>query len=85
MATEYIARKKREKEPPQFVAVIRKKEYPIEAQIKEAAEAIKKWCPEIFKQDDPYPTVRMVKFKEDEIVYEITEGKKASRGNVGSM
>ena len=85
MVTTYIPRKPKDPVRPQFIAVKRKKGYPIGAQIKEAAEAIQKWCPNIFKQDEPYPTVRLNRFKEDEIVYEITEGTKRSRGNVGSL
>lgn len=57
---------------------------PISKQIQMIAESLKFSCPDIFKQDDPYPTLRMVAFKEDEIVYEITEGK-ASRAKVASV
>lgn len=73
--------KKGKKIPPEKIIVLLNKGYPIGAHIKQAADAIKQWCPDIFKQDDPYPTVRMVKYKEGEIVYEITQGK-GSRAKV---
>jgi len=83
MATKYIPRK-HENIPTKKVLVLLKKGISLRAQIKDTADAIKKWCPEIFRKDDPYPTVRMVKFKEGEIVYEITEGK-GSRAKVGPV
>lgn len=58
------------------------KDLPLHRQIKMVAESLQVSCPNINKKDDPYPTVRMVEFKEDKIVYEITEGK-ASRAKVG--
>ena len=85
MVTTYSPRKPKDPPPPEIIVVIRKKDHPIGAQIKDAAKAIKKGCPDIFKQEEPYPTVRLAKFKEDKIVYEITEGTKRSRGNVGSI
>ena len=57
---------------------------PVSKQIQMVAESLKSSCPNIFKKDDPYPTLRMVQFKEDKIVYEITEGK-ASRAKVSSV
>jgi len=63
--------------------VILKKGYPIGALIDDVASVIKTACPEIFKKEDPYPTVRMVKFKEGEIIYEIAQGK--SRAKTGAV
>lgn len=68
---------------PKTVTVILKKGYPIGAQIKNAAKALRNACPEIFKKDEPYPTVRMVKFKEGEIIYEISQG--LSRAKTGPV
>ena len=83
MVTKYIPRK-RKKQTTQLLMILLKKDYPVCAQIKDVAEALKNACPEIFKKDDPYPTVRMDKFKEGEVVYEITEGK-GSRAKVGCI
>lgn len=58
--------------------------FPITVQIALAATFINEMCPNIHKKEDPYPTARLAKFTEDEIVYEITEGK-AGRGNVASV
>ena len=84
MATKYIARKPPKNEPPQNILVILKKGISITEQINEVASALKNACPEIFKKKDPYPTIRLVKFKEGEITYEITEGK-GSRAKVGCI
>jgi hypothetical protein len=66
---------------PKTVTVILKKGYPIGAHIADAAKALVNACPEIFKKDEPYPNVSMVKYKEDEIIYEITQG--TSRAKTG--
>jgi len=85
MVTTYIPRKpKKDKTPAEKIIVPLNQNYPIGAQIKDAAEAIKLACLDLFKKEDPYPTVRMVKFKEDEIIYEITTGK-GSRAKVGCV
>ena len=85
MVTTYKPKKPPKVIPPSgTILVILKKDYPIGAQIKDAAEAIKLACPDIFKTEPPYPMVRMAKFKAGEIVYEITEGK-GSRANVGCI
>ena len=68
---------------PKNVRVILKKDHPIGAHIADAAEALKNACPEIFKKDEPYPTVRLVKFKEGEIIYEISQG--LSRAKTGAV
>ena len=83
MVTKYVPRKPPKEKPPKNILVIIKKGIPITEQIKDVAEAIKKWCPEIFKKDEPYPLVRMVKFKEGEIVYEVTKG--SSRAKTGPV
>jgi len=78
------------KKPPKVkpasggILVIRKKDDPISKQIKDAADAIKKWCPDIFRKSDPFPTLRLIKLKEDEITYELTTGK-GSRAKVGCI
>jgi len=68
---------------PKTVTVILKKGYPIGAHIADAAKALRTACPEIFKKDEPYPTVRLVKFKEGEIIYEISQG--ISRAKTGPV
>ena len=85
MTEEYI-RRKGNKGKVSTLSILRNgmKDLPISKQIEEAARAIKDACPEIFKKEDPYPTVRMVTFKEDEVIYEITEGK-SSRAKVGAV
>ena len=82
MVTKYIPRKPKPT-VPQEIMVLLYKDYPLRTQIKIAAEALKNTCPEIFKKDDPYPTVRMVKFKEGEILYEIAQG--SSRAKTGPV
>ena len=78
------------KKPPKVkpasggILVILKKDDPISKQIKDAADAIKKWCPDIFRKSDPFPTLRLIKLKEDEITYELTTGK-GSRAKVGCI
>ena len=78
------------KKPPKVkpasggILVILKKDDPISKQIKDAAEAIKLACPDIFKKSDPFPTLRLIKLKEDEITYELTIGK-GSRAKVGCI
>ena len=83
MATKYIARKP-QNIPNKKVLVLLKQGISLRDKIKDVAEALKNACPEILKKEDPYPTVRMIKFKEGEIVYEITEGK-GSRAKVGPV
>jgi len=84
MVTTYIPRKPPKVKPvSQTIVVILKKDYPIEAQIKDAAEAIKLACPDIFKKSDPFPTVRMAKITQEEVVYEIYEG--ISRAKTGPV
>ena len=68
---------------PKTVKVILKKGYPIGAHIADAAKALVSACPEIFKIDEPYPTVRLIKFKEGEIIYEISQG--LSRAKTGPV
>ncbi len=63
--------------------VILKKGYPIGALIEDVASTIKTACPDLFKLEDPFPTVRMVKFKKGEILYEICEG--SSRAKTGPV
>lgn len=82
MVTKYIARKIKPTLPKK-VMVLLKKGYPITTHIQDAAKALKEACPEIFKKDEPYPTVRMVKFKEGEIIYEISQG--LSRAKTGPV
>ena len=81
MVTKYVPRKPKTT-LPKTVMVLLKKDYPVTAQISDAAKALRTACPDIFKKSDPYPTVRMAKFKDGEIKYEITEGK-SSRTKVG--
>jgi len=72
MVTTYKPKKPPKIMPPsQTILVILKKDYPIGAQIKDIAKAIKLACPDIFKIQPSFPSVRMAKFKEDEIVYDI--------------
>jgi hypothetical protein len=73
MVTKYIPRKPKPR-LPKTVKVILKKDYPLGKQIDEVATILKKACPDIFKKKEPYPTVRMEKFKGGDIVYEITQG-----------
>jgi len=85
MVTKYIPRKPPKVIPPTGgILVILKKDDPISKQIKDAADAIKKWCPDIFRKSDPFPTLRLIKLKEDEITYELTTGK-GSRAKVGCI
>ena len=85
MVTKYIPRKPPKVIPPTGgILVILKKDDPISKQIKDAADAIKKWCPDIFKKSDPFLTVRMVKITQEEILYEFTEGK-GSRAKDGCI
>ena len=63
--------------------VILKKGLPLGALIDDVASVIKTACPDIFKLEDPFPTVRMVKFKEGEIIYEIVQG--ISRAKTGPV
>lgn len=85
MVTTYKPKKPPKVKPvTETIVVILKKDYPISQHIKDAADAIKLFCPDIFKKSDPFPTVRMAKFKEDEITYEITTGK-GSRAKVGCI
>lgn len=78
------------KKPPKVkpvtgtVMIIRKLDDPISKQIEDAAEAIKLACPDIFKKKDPFPTARLAKITQEEIIYEITEGK-GSRAKVGCI
>ena len=82
MVTKYIARKIKPTLPKK-VMVLLKKGYPVAAQISDAATALKNACPEILKKDEPYPTVRLIKFKEGEIIYEISQG--LSRAKTGPV
>ena len=59
---------------PKTVTVLLKKDYPIGAQINDAAKALRNACPDIFKLTDLCPVVHMIKFKEGEIIYEISQG-----------
>ena len=68
---------------PKTVKVILKKGYPVTVHIADAAKALRNACPEIFKKDEPYPTVRLIKFKEGEIIYEISQG--LSRAKTGPV
>ena len=68
---------------PRTLRVVRNRDYPIHRQIRQVAAAIKIVCPQIFKKDEPYPIVRMVKFKEGEIIYEISQG--LSRAKTGPV
>ena len=68
---------------PKNVKVILKKDCSLVTHIRDAAKALVSACPEIFKKEDPYPTVRMVKFKKGEIVYEISQG--LSRAKTGHV
>ena len=68
---------------PKTVKVILKKDCSLVTHIRDAAKALVSACPEIFKKEDPYPTVRMVKFKKGEIVYEISQG--LSRAKTGHV
>lgn len=83
MVTKYIPRKAAIMRTSEILIIL-KKDLPIGAQVADVAAAIKNACPKIFKKKEPFPTVRMVKFKEDEIVYKITEGK-GSRAKVGPV
>ena len=83
MVTTYKPKKPPKVKPvSQTIVVNLNKECTISEQIKDAAEAIKLACPDIFKKSDPFPTVRMAKITQEEVVYEITTGK-GSRAKVG--
>ena len=84
MVTTYKPKKPPKVKPvSETILVILKKDVPISEQIKDAAEAIKLACPDIFKIEPPYPTVRMAKKTLEEVVYEIYGGtSKAKTGPV---
>lgn len=82
MVTKYVPRQPKPTLPKR-VMVLLKKDYPVAAQISDAATALKNACPEILKKDEPYPTVRLIKFKEGEIIYEISQG--LSRAKTGPV
>ena len=68
---------------PKTVKIILKKDRSLMGNISYAAKALVNACPEILKKDEPYPTVRLIKFKEGEIVYEISQG--LSRAKTGPV
>jgi len=80
MVTKYVSRKPKPM-LPMTVKVILEKGSSLTTHISDAARALVTACPEIFKKDEPYPTVRLVKFKEGEIIYEISQG--LSRAKTG--
>ena len=82
MVTKYIPRKLKTMLPI-TVKVILKKDCSLVTHIRDAARALVSACPEIFKKDEPYPTVRLVKFKKGEIIYEISQG--LSRAKTGAV
>jgi len=83
MVTSYVPRRPPREKIPKNILLVLKKDIPITEQIKDVAEALRKWCPEIFKKEEPFPIVRMVKFKKGEIVYEVTVG--TSRAKTGPV
>ena len=83
MVTKYVSRKPAKEKPPGNLLVLLKQDISITEQIKEVAGVIKEWCPELFKKDEPFPVVRMVKFKEGEIVYEVYKG--SARAKAGPV
>lgn len=82
MVTKYISRKPKPMLPKK-VMVLLKKDCSITTHINDAAKALVSACPEIFKKDEPYPSVRLIKFKEGEITYEISQG--LSRAKTGPV
>ena len=65
------------------MVVVLKKGISLIEQLDYVAGVIKTACPDLFKKTDSFPTVRMVKFKEGDIVYEISQG--TSRAKTGPV
>ncbi|MCG7851775.1 MAG: hypothetical protein MIO92_04560 [Methanosarcinaceae archaeon] len=85
MVTTYKPKKPPKVKPVTGTVIIsRKLDDPVSKQIKDGAEAIKLACPDIFKKKDPFPTVRLAKMTQEEIAYEVTDGR-GSRAKVGCV
>jgi len=78
-----MGKKKTKQSKETKIIVLLKKEMSLTEKLDYTAGVIKTACPDLFKLTDPYPTVRMVKYKEGQIIYEIAEG--TSRAKTGPV